>query len=632
MRLINTTTLILHEFFDRQIPHYAILSHVWGPEEVTFQDWLYVTKQNPARWGWVYVDEEVNKIKAKTGYQKIVAACWQASAAHFAWIWIDTNCIDKTNSAELSEAINSMFRWYQNAVICYVYLADVAATSVEECVEKNSAFRRSRWFERGWTLQELIAPKVVAFFSFRWVEICRRSEIAATLQEITKIPVPTLAAGKTGSLLLGPCSAIAETMSWAAQRETTRVEDTAYCLLGLFDINMPLLYGEGSKAFLRLQLEITQRTTDLSFLAWQHDPSFQRMRLAAGWTVFSPTFTSTPAHFGGAGSPCLQAFSWAPINLRVTNLGLSLRLPLVDTLDPNLKFAVLIPLSRDGRAVWMPLWKSGHQHIRLGFISTTLVVPRCPLDLEEEDIILPIHANYLIRANPKIDVSSLYQRSRVNILLAFPLGLRQYQILDKVSLSPPRGVAESTHTQMFSWGDLLLGLVESKFPRLVYGAVEFEFTTADPSRPGTMAQGSKEQRVAILFKARVTEAGRPINWTCADISHLATGNSTLFLQTRAYMGLRIPEDLDALDWRQQCSLTAPAGDRGHVIMDDIYRDLSAPEFGGYGPADTGKTSDGLIKRVDQLNQRYFPIHAQIVLPLQDGSGYAPSRAHMDISP
>lgn len=616
MRLINTTTLILDEFLDGQIPHFAILSHTWGPEEVTFQDWLYVTKQNPARWGWVYVEEEINKIKAKAGYEKITAACRQARTENLEWIWVDTNCIDKTNSAELSEAINSMFRWYQNAVICYVYLADVAATSVEECVEKDSQFRNSRWLKRGWTLQELIAPRRLSFFQFQWTRICGRTQIARTLQEITNIPARMLIYDIMYSQEVDSYSSIAEAMSWAAQRNTTRVEDTAYCLLGLFDINMPLLYGEGSKAFLRLQLELTQRTTDLSLLAWQHESSFQRMSLAAGWTVFSPTFASTPAHFRGAENPFIQTKSRAPINLRVTNLGLSLRLPLVDTLDLNLKFAVLIPASRTGRAVWMPLWKTGHQYVRLGFISTTLVVPRCPHVIEEKDIVLPIHDNSLHQ--PKIDIFPLHQRSRVNILLTFPLGLQQYRMLDKVSLSYPRAQGLCAFEHLFSWDDLLLGLLESKEPRLMYGAVEFEFNTTDTSRAGARVQGNKAQRVAILFKARVNEAGRPISWTCADIGHWATGTS-LFLHTRAKMGLRYPEDLTSRDWKQNCSLVAPTGHPGCVIMDDLQRDLSAPEFGGYG-AEIAKASNGINNQVSQRNQYYFPIHAQIVLPSQNGSG------------
>jgi hypothetical protein len=186
MRLINTTTLVLQESFDADVPEYAILSHTWGSEEVTYQDWVYVTRQNPARWGWVYLEDEIRKIKATMGYAKITDACKQARKDGLDWVWVDTNCIDKANSAELSEAINSMFNWYSKASLCYVFLADVSPSSIEECMESNSVFRNSRWFKRGWTLQELIAPKDLIFFSAQWTPIRRKEELATTLQEIQR--------------------------------------------------------------------------------------------------------------------------------------------------------------------------------------------------------------------------------------------------------------------------------------------------------------------------------------------------------------------------------------------------------------------------------------------------------------
>ncbi|KAH8905735.1 HET-domain-containing protein [Coniochaeta sp. PMI_546] len=275
MRLINTKTLVLHEFIEGDIPPYGILSHTWGPEEVTFQDWLYI-----------------EKIKAMTGYVKITAVCWQATQDALDWIWVDTNCIDKTNSAELSEAINSMFRWYQQALKCYVLLADVSSTSVEDCHKVDSDFRNSRWFTRGWTLQELLAPPDLVFFSKQWMPICRRDEIATTINDITKIPERVLGTrARTVKWYPGQAMEdnlpIAEIMSWASNRKTTRIEDEAYCLLGVFNINMPLLYGEGPNAFRRLQLEIIQRTTDLSFLAWQERP----LPESTDDTLFKPLLT-----------------------------------------------------------------------------------------------------------------------------------------------------------------------------------------------------------------------------------------------------------------------------------------------------------------------------------------------------
>jgi len=171
--------------------------------------------------------------------------------------WIDTCCIDKTSSAELSEAINSMFSWYQKSQVCYAYLSDVSS-SANDHYKAKSEFRRSNWFTRGWTLQELLAPKFVEFYDQNWVEIGTRAAMQKLLHEITGIRT----FDDIGS------ANVAEKMSWASRRVTTRIEDQAYCLMGLFGVNMPLLYGEGAKAFLRLQLEIWNMTNDESIFAW----------------------------------------------------------------------------------------------------------------------------------------------------------------------------------------------------------------------------------------------------------------------------------------------------------------------------------------------------------------------------
>ncbi|OIW23836.1 HET-domain-containing protein [Coniochaeta ligniaria NRRL 30616] len=600
MRLINTKTLILEEFFERDIPVYAILSHTWGPEEVTFQDWLYVTKQNPARWGWVYIDEEIKKIKAKTGYAKITAACRQANKDGSDWIWVDTNCIDKTNSAELSEAINSMFMWYRRAQICYAFLADVSSTSAEDCDKENSDFRNSRWFTRGWTLQELIAPRDLVFLSNQWIPISRRDKLDNTVRDITKIPTSVL---NNNLLFFGfgfehPC--IAEIMSWAANRRTTRIEDRAYCLLGLFDINMPLLYGEGSKAFLRLQLELTHRTTDLSFLAWQgfRDVAFTLPALAAN-----------PGVFSGAENVEYRTKSWAPISLRVTNLGLSLRLPLVETLDPHLTFAVLIPLSWTGRAVWMPLWKEGGRYFRICFISTTLMVPYCSYELQAKDIVLPIYDVGIPRL---LDMSPLLQPPRTQILLTFPMGLmdlKLYRVLDRVTASCES--EDQMSAQDFQWDDLLLNLVTVYGdPRLVYGAIEFEVTVMDLSGERLRASGPEVQRVAVLFISRLNDIGEPTTWTCVDIGDHTTGTTKFSLNTRARSRVSAVAGRNAPAWNQNCLLQVPSGRPGCVIMDDLERDLFTSKFGGYDK--TSAAEDRLFG--SSSDRGYWPIMAQIVLP------------------
>lgn len=254
MRLINTETLKLDQFFDSQIPEYAILSHTWERDELTYQD----------------MQKLVPHIQQKAGYMKAVDCCKLARAQGYKYIWIDTCCIDKTSSAELSEAINSMFRWYQNAKICYVYLPNVPCTDVPQTL---SSFRESRWFKRGWTLQELIAPDSVEFYSKNWTYLGTKLSLRQTISEITGIEIRVLEGASLQSICVG------KKMYWASSRVTTRLEDEAYCLMGLFNVNMPLLYGEGKKAFIRLQEEIKRNVYDHTLFAWFISAQ-QRRRMA----------------------------------------------------------------------------------------------------------------------------------------------------------------------------------------------------------------------------------------------------------------------------------------------------------------------------------------------------------------
>jgi hypothetical protein len=180
--------------------------------------------------------------------------CDQAVSEGYEYAWVDTCCIDKSSSAELQEAINSMFKWYQQAKICYAYLTDLPSGS-----NLSKSLPRCRWFTRGWCLQELIAPPEVRFFDEGWTDIGTRTSCTRLISRITRIPLGVLE--NSQRMYDMP---VARRMSWASTRHTTRVEDQAYCLLGLFDVNMPMLYGEGPKAFLRLQEEIMKRSSDLS--------------------------------------------------------------------------------------------------------------------------------------------------------------------------------------------------------------------------------------------------------------------------------------------------------------------------------------------------------------------------------
>jgi len=211
-----------------------------------------------------------SEICQRDGYQKILQSCEQAKKDGYKWLWIDTYCIDKRSSAELSEAINSMCRWYENSRICYAYLHDVHGPSFPVAKDYERYPRSNgwpEWFSRGWTLQEMIASWDVQFFNRDWHPIGDRTVLAPTLETITGVPQQILKEGLSSN---PPC--VAQIMSWAANRTTTRVEDKAYSLMGLLGVNMPMLYGEGQKAFHRLQLEIIRTSNDQSIFAWGGNP------------------------------------------------------------------------------------------------------------------------------------------------------------------------------------------------------------------------------------------------------------------------------------------------------------------------------------------------------------------------
>lgn len=238
--------LNLETFGDDQIPPpYAILSHTWGRagDEVTFKD----------------LEGRVGKSRA--GYGKIRFCGEQARQDGLEYFWVDTCCIDKSNSTELQEAINSMFRWYREAVKCYVYLSDVSFRKTKrkrtrtEQQTWESSFSQSRWFTRGWTLQELIAPISVEFFSREGERLGDKKTLEQQIHRITNIPIKAL----HGASLLD--FSVKERCRWAEGRNTTRKEDKAYCLLGIFNVFMPLIYGEGEEnAFNRLYDKIEKRS------------------------------------------------------------------------------------------------------------------------------------------------------------------------------------------------------------------------------------------------------------------------------------------------------------------------------------------------------------------------------------
>ncbi|KAF4339544.1 ankyrin repeat-containing protein [Fusarium beomiforme] len=286
MRLVNSNNIQLEFVNDDNAPDYAILSHTWEQEEVLFHDM------------------GLESGKLKKGYPKLESCCRVARENGFAYIWDDTCCIDKTSSAELSEAINSMYRYYQEASICYVYLADVS---------EISQVSHSRWFTRGWTLQELIAPRQIIFFNKDWHQLGTKISLVDVLSQRTNIPASILCDSDELET-----TSVAQRMSWAADRVTTRKEDGAYSLMGIFGINMPLLYGEGDKAFYRLQEEIMRASDDHSLFAWKF-PSTRGGLLAP-----------TPAAFKFSG----DIIPWNPFTpynspYTITNKGVHMEAPFI---------------------------------------------------------------------------------------------------------------------------------------------------------------------------------------------------------------------------------------------------------------------------------------------------------------
>ncbi|EXF73095.1 HET domain-containing protein [Colletotrichum fioriniae PJ7] len=261
MWLLNTKTLALESFTDPSEVEYAILSHIWDNDKVSFQEMSSTAVATTT--------------KSKAGFGKVAKTCEIAQEKGLGYAWIDTCCIDKSSSAELSEAINSMFRWHQEAKVCLVFLSDLRPEfgGTGPGVYEISDLTRCKWFARGWTLQELIAPAVVEFYDAGRTLRFSKDEWPVCLSTITNIDVEILTFAKELSAV-----PVAVRLSWAAHRQTTRVEDRAYSLLGLFDIHMLMIYGEGAKAFQRLQEEIAKSTDDLSLFAWVAVDEVQRYR------------------------------------------------------------------------------------------------------------------------------------------------------------------------------------------------------------------------------------------------------------------------------------------------------------------------------------------------------------------
>jgi len=269
MRLLNAVTLQLEAFPNAtspKTPPYAILSHTWGDEgeEVQYHHLMSRDAQH-------HIQKSA----------KLQGLCEHARSNNQRYVWVDSCCINQTSSAELTEAINSMFRWYKEAEVCYTYIADVTVADGDNESQVHAKLERSRWFTRGWTLQELLAPEKLHFFDSKWRFLGTKGTLCDVVESATGISHEYLQCNRPIST-----ASVGQRMSWAARRVTTKDEDMAYCLLGIFDVNMPAIPGEGrERAFRRLQKEILEQIIDDdSILAWD-------------WTTDGPPTPSIPVGF-----------------------------------------------------------------------------------------------------------------------------------------------------------------------------------------------------------------------------------------------------------------------------------------------------------------------------------------------
>jgi hypothetical protein len=258
MRLLHFDTLgrlILTDFRGKLIPPYAILSHRWSDSEALIEDIL-----------------NENYKEKKEGYRKLQFCAEQAAQDGLQYFWIDTCCIDRWDNNERSKAINSMFQWYRNASRCYVFLSDVSMSAVTEtlpCSDWEASFRASAWFTRGWTLQELIAPVSVEFFSCEGRRIGDKTSLNQLLHEITDIPPAALRNCPLHEF------STCERRRWVKNRRTTEEEDIVYCLLGILGVSMSTAHGEGEEsAGSRLQAELEGASNAPSIIPFTQNPRF----------------------------------------------------------------------------------------------------------------------------------------------------------------------------------------------------------------------------------------------------------------------------------------------------------------------------------------------------------------------
>jgi hypothetical protein len=412
MRLIDVDTLTIKSFSDNNVPEYAILSHTWGSDEITYQEMSLITRMRllssacdsqvtettqDAANGYGFTNSTLmlaaiemlvrgnwspgssldglseESLMRREGYAKIACSARKAKELGYEWIWIDTVCIDKTSSAELQESINTMYRWYKESSVCLVYLNDVEPVDTDEIIvdtqitrsAASNAFPSCRWASRGWTLQELVAPTSLRFYYQDWSLMGDKNEFVEELSSATGIPISVLETGEVSEV------SIAERMSWASKRQTTRLEDIAYCLLGIFDIQMPLLYGEGEKAFLRLQEEILKSTDDYSLFAWRAVPSTSSIQPATSSSSYRGLLARSPSEFGDCG-PIDRDNVTSVFPINSTSLGIRIQLEFLRDPGPsgkdNGRFLAMIRCSNQMNqrlAIYLKCLDTANQYARV---------------------------------------------------------------------------------------------------------------------------------------------------------------------------------------------------------------------------------------------------------------------------
>lgn len=429
----------------QDIPPYAILSHTWSlnPEdEVSFAD----------------IQNGTSATKPAEKTRKVRKAIERAKFDGYGFLWIDTCCIDKTSSVELSEAINSMYRYYENAQKCYAFLADVSTADFAE------SFAGSRWWRRGWTLQELLAPTIVEFFSSDWETLGTKTTLRNTISQITGIESEYLA----GNLPVQHAS-IAKRMSWASARQTTREEDLAYCLIGVFEVNMAMLYGEGGqRAFVRLQEEIMRSNEDQSLFAWIKEPGDEE-----GPGGYHGLLADSPKDFKHTGNTISYSELTGHNPSTMTARGLHMTLPLTQKNDLTSIAVLQCPVPGRGYNDWLAIYLKRlpagvDQYAR---VTCTKLASISEVGKPQEVYVRQYFPRYAVQTLYPYHFFQLRGLSQTAIHPELYPDLAQYIMIAAVHNTEPRDAAHGPATPRYKWSNVSMVYKINKQARALAAAI-----------------------------------------------------------------------------------------------------------------------------------------------------------------